>query len=352
MKTLEAMQALMYTEEFNLDVRVVETPQPRADEVLVRVEAAGVCGSDVHGVASRSPRRQPPLIMGHELVGEVVKTGRLAGESLLGAFVAVNPQIPCGRCAACRSGRENICGERQLVGGTRPGGFAEYVSVPTRCVHEIRDIDPAVAVFAEPLATCVHAFALTPVPVAGTVVVIGAGTIGILATQLLTFLGARTLILCDSDENRRNEAAAHAEVVVAPDDLAETVREQTSGRGASMTVDAVGVETARARSLALLEPGGSAVWLGMQSHDTIVPAFDVVVKEQRVQGSFAYTDPEFATALRVLVDGLIKPAISHRSVRIEESADVFDELLRGVPQKTLKSIIRPNWIALSDRQTG
>jgi D-arabinose 1-dehydrogenase-like Zn-dependent alcohol dehydrogenase len=90
----------------------------------------------------------------------------------------------------------------------------------------------------------------------------------------------------------------------------------------------------------------------MQSHDTIVPAFDVVVKEQRVQGSFAYTDPEFATALRVLVDGLIKPAISHRSVRIEESADVFDELLRGVPQKTLKSIIRPNWIALSDRQTG
>jgi L-iditol 2-dehydrogenase len=337
------MRALMYTEEYELDVRSVEAPQIGAEEVLVRVEAAGICGSDVHGVASRSPRRQPPLIMGHEVVGEVVKTGGAAGESLLGAFVAVNPQIPCGRCASCRSGRENICSDRQLIGGTRAGGFAEYVSVPTRCVHQIRDTDPAVAVFAEPLATCVHAFALTPIPVADTVVVIGAGTIGMLATQLLRFLGASRLILCDADENRRRAAGAHAEVVVGPDELAETVRELTSGLGASMTVDAVGVEAARAQSLALLAPGGSAVWLGMHSHDSVVPAFDVVVKEQRVQGAFAYTDPEFATALRLLGGGLFKSAVSHRSLRIEESATALDELVRGVPQTSLKSIIRPGW---------
>src|SRR5438128_10880392 len=119
METAEAMQALMYTEEFNLDVRVVETPQTRAEEVLVRVEAAGICGSDVHGVASRSPRRTPPLIMGHELTGEVVAAGAPPGERLIGTQVAVNPQVPCGDCRSCRSGRENVCARRELIGGTR-----------------------------------------------------------------------------------------------------------------------------------------------------------------------------------------------------------------------------------------
>ena len=336
------MQALVYTEEFDLDVRVVEAPQTRDDEVLVRVEAAGICGSDVHGVASRSPRRQPPLIMGHELAGQVVNAGGPAGESLVGTWVAVNPQIPCGRCPLCRSGRENICGDRQLVGGTRAGGFAEYVAVPTRCVHPIRDTDPAVAVFAEPLATCVHAFTLAPVPVGETVVVIGAGTIGVLATQLLRYMGASTLILCDSDESRRRDARALAEAVVAPDDLAQTVWDLTSGRGASLTVDAVGVETARSQSVTLLKPGGSAVWLGMHSHDAVLPAFDVVVREHRIQGAFAYTDPEFATAVRLLVDGLLVPAVSQRVVRIEDSASVFTDLVQGVPQDSLKSIIRPH----------
>ena len=107
----ETMQALLYMPSYELEVREVPLRSP-GDEVVVRVEAAGICGSDLQGVASRSPRRTPPLIMGHELCGEVVAAGGPAGEPLIGTRVAVNPQVPCGDCLACRSGRENVCARR------------------------------------------------------------------------------------------------------------------------------------------------------------------------------------------------------------------------------------------------
>src|SRR3954452_7255195 len=112
------MRALVYTLERTLDVLEVEQPTPAAGEVLVRVERAGICGSDVQGVATRSPRRAPPLVMGHELVGEVVGAAA-GGERLVGRRVVVNPQVPCGVCLSCRSGLENVCQDRELVGGTR-----------------------------------------------------------------------------------------------------------------------------------------------------------------------------------------------------------------------------------------
>ena len=182
----ETMQALLYLPSYGLEVREVPCPRPDGDEVLVRVEAAGICGSDVHGVASRSPRRTPPLIMGHELTGEVVAAGAPPGERLIGTQVAVNPQVPCGDCRSCRSGRENVCARRELIGGTRSGGFAELVSVPLRCIHPVsRDVPADVAVFCEPLATCVHALRLVPDAFTEVAVVLGAGTIGVLAAQLL-----------------------------------------------------------------------------------------------------------------------------------------------------------------------
>ncbi len=132
------MRALVYTLERTLDVLDVEAPVPAAGEVLIRVERAGICGSDVQGVATRSPRRAPPLIMGHELVGEVTAAATGA-EALVGRRVAVNPQVPCRACLACRSGSENVCQHRELVGGSRPGGFGELVAVPASCVHVIDD---------------------------------------------------------------------------------------------------------------------------------------------------------------------------------------------------------------------
>jgi threonine dehydrogenase-like Zn-dependent dehydrogenase len=339
----ETMEALLYLPSYELEVREVPCPRPNGDEVLVRVEAAGICGSDLHGVASRSPRRTPPLIMGHELTGEVVAAGAPRGEPLIGTRVAVNPQVPCGDCRSCRSGRENVCARRELIGGTRSGGFAELVSVPLRCIHPVsQDVPADLAVFCEPLATCVHALRLVPDSFIEVAAVLGAGTIGVLAAQLLRLAGTRVIVVSEVDEGRRRSAAAYADEVMAPDHLYDTVMDVTGGLGASLSVDAVGSDSTRRESIRVLEPGGIALWLGMHDQDATIPAFDLVVREQCVQGSFAYTNPEFGRALGLLEGALIDPGVSRKSIPLEESADVFRDLLHGVSDGFLKAIVRPS----------
>jgi 2-desacetyl-2-hydroxyethyl bacteriochlorophyllide A dehydrogenase len=332
------MRALVYTEARTLEVLDVPAQPVAAGEVSLRVSAAGICGSDVHGVATRSPRRTPPLIMGHELTGEVVELGDGVPESLLGRQVAVNPQVPCGACTACRSGRENVCQDRALIGGTRPGGFGELVSVPARCLQAMPEgIDPNVAVLAEPLATCVHAVGLLGRAVPRTAVVFGAGTIGVLAAQTLRLIGTEWIAISDVDAGRREGAAGVADVAVPPDQLDGIVA--GVGGGVEITVDAAGTSRARHDSLRLLEPLGTALWLGMHDQESAVPAFDVVVKEQRILGSFAYTNPEFARAVELLASGQLRPAVSSTVFSLDQSAAAFEELLTGSPTRFLKSII-------------
>lgn len=284
----ETMHALLYLPSYDLEVREVGRPIAGADEVVVRVEAAGICGSDLHGVASRSSRREPPLIMGHELCGEVVAAGGPSGELLVGTRVAVNPQVPCGDCLACRSGRENVCVRRDLIGGTRPGGFAELVTVPLRCVHPVSGhLAPDVAVFCEPLATCVHALSFVSDSFVEVAVVLGAGTIGILTAQLLRLAGTHSIVVSEVDAGRRRSAGTVADAVVTPAELYDTVLELTGGLGASLSVDAVGTDGTRHESLRVLQPSGMALWLGMHEQAATIPAFDLVAREQRVQGSFA-----------------------------------------------------------------
>ena len=275
----------------------------------MRVEAAGICGSDLHGVASRSPRRPPPLIMGHELCGEVVAAGGPAGEALVGTRVAVNPQIPCGDCLVCRSGRENICARRELIGGSRPGGFAELVAVPLRCPHPLSsDLDASVAVFCEPLATCVHALRLVPDSLTEVAVVFGAGTIGVLAAQVLRAAGTRSIVVSELDEGRR-QAARRSRTMSSRRTRSSASSIELTGRlGADLSIDAVGSDDTRRDSMRVLQPGGIAVWLGMNEQGAEIPAFDLVVREQRVQGSFAYTNLEFGRALGLLESGLVVPA--------------------------------------------
>lgn len=339
----KTMRALLYSTSYELEVCEVPSPQPGVNEVVVRVEAAGICGSDLQGVASRSPRRAPPLIMGHELSGQVVAAGGPAGESLIGTRVAVNPQIPCGDCLACRSGRENVCARRELIGGTRSGGFAELVSVPLRCVHPVSAaLAPDVAVFCEPLATCVHALRLVPDSLTEVAAVLGAGTIGILAAQLLRLAGTRVIVVSEVDESRRRSAATMADAAVASEDLYDTVMELSRGLGASLSIDAVGSDGTRRESIRVLQPGGLAVWLGMHEQSATIPAFDVVVREHCVQGSFAYTNPEFGRALGLLEAGLFDPGVTRRSFPLEESGDVFRQLLEGSSVGFLKAVVRPS----------
>jgi threonine dehydrogenase-like Zn-dependent dehydrogenase len=282
--------------------------------------------------------------MGHELAGTVVETGPGVNPDLVGARVAVNPQVPCGVCLLCRSGRENVCADRELVGGTRPGGFAEHVSVPARCVHALSgDLPVEAAVLAEPLATCVHGFRLAESAgvLPGCVAVLGAGPIGLLAAQVARRAGAHRLLVSETDPERRRWAGAVANVVTSPDGLDDAVREATDGRGADLVVDAVGLDVTRADSVRLLVRGGVALWLGMHDQESTVPAFDAVVKEQRVQGSFAYTNADFARAVELLERDAAAFALPVSSCPLGDGADVFGRLLEGRSEGMLKAVLVP-----------
>jgi threonine dehydrogenase-like Zn-dependent dehydrogenase len=170
--------------------------------------------------------------------------------------------------------------------------------------------------------------------------VLGAGTIGVLAAQVLRSAGTRSIVVSEIDEGRR-ASAPPVEAVVAPADLHETVMELTHGRGADLVVDAVGTDDTRRESLRALRSGGAAIWLGMHEHSSTLDGFDLVVREQRVQGSFAYTDPEFGSALGLLEGGLIDPLVSRRAVPLEESGNVFRRLLHGDAEGVLKAIVTP-----------
>ena len=329
------MRALVYTLERTLDVLEVDAPSPGEREVLIRVERAGICGSDVQGVATRSPRRAPPLIMGHELVGQVVDAGS-GSEHLVGSRVAVNPQVPCGVCRSCRSGSENICQDRELVGGTRPGGFGELVAVPARCVHVVdAGLDAEVAVLAEPVATCIHAFRLSPLALPGTVVVLGAGTIGMLTAIVARLHGAGRVVISETSEERRSWAAPLADEVVEPGGL------EQAAAGADLVVDAVGSDSTRAASVSLLRPGGCAIWLGMHDAEATIPAFDLVVREQSVLGSFAYTNPEFARAVELLAEHPHAFRLPTLTCSLEEGAGVFEELVAGMTGHFVKASVTP-----------
>jgi len=197
-------------------------------------------------------------------------------------------------------------------------------------------------VFCEPLATCVHALRLVPDSFPEAAVVLGAGTIGVLAAQLLRLAGTRVIVVSEVDEGRRRSSSgAAADAVVAPEELYDTVLKLTGGLGASLSVDAVGTDGTRRESIRVLQPGGVALWLGMHEQDATIPAFDLVVREQRVQGSFAYTNPEFGRALGLLEGGLIDPGVSRKSFPLEESGDVFRQLLQGSSDGFLKAIVCP-----------
>ena len=197
--------------------------------------------------------------------------------------------------------------------------------MPVRCVHVVDDgLDADVAVLAEPLATCVHAFRLSPLALPGTVVVLGAGPIGMLAAVVARLLGAGRIVVSETSEERRAWAAPLADAVVEPDGLEDAV-----GGRVDLVVDAVGADATRAASVTLLRPGGCALWLGMHDTEATIPAFDLVVREQTIRGVFAYTDADFARAVELLAEQPDAFRVPTRTCSLEEGAVVFGELVAG-----------------------
>jgi len=201
------MKALVYTAPNEVVYRDAPPPSRAERDVLIRIEAVGICGSDMHAYHGHDPRRVPPLILGHEVAGVIVE-GPGAGRR-----VTVNPLITCGACEYCRQGRDNLCAKRTMIGMTRPGGFAEFVSTAAASVIDLPPgMEARHAALTEPAATALHAIHLAARALArplaeGRVLVLGGGAIGMLATLLLEHQGVRDVSVGEVNALRRRSLA-------------------------------------------------------------------------------------------------------------------------------------------------
>src|ERR1017187_4222516 len=243
------MDALLLKQYMDLEMVQMPVPEIGPDDVLVRVRACGICGSDVHGLDGATGRRIPPLVMGHEAAGEVAQTGANVRDLSPGDRVTFDSTIYCGQCFFCARGDINLCDNRQVLGVSpgeyrRHGAFAEYVAVPRRIMYRLPDnLTYEHAALIEAVSVAVHAVNLTPLGMGANAVVVGSGMIGLLAIQALRAAGCTRVVAVDPEESRLKVArqlGATETINPKTEDAAAAVRELTGGRGADVALECVG----------------------------------------------------------------------------------------------------------------
>ncbi len=312
-------------------------PRPEPGQVVVQVSRVGICGSDLHGYLGKSKIRVPPLIMGHEFTGHIVEA---ASGFRQGQRVVVQPLVSCGECRYCRSGRSEICLQRKVLGAHLPGAFADQVAAPADNVYPLPDdLSLSTGALVEPLANAVHMISLARESLFGDVVVIGAGTLGLLTLQAALLAGAQRAIVADTDDGRLAVArslGASATVNPRADDLVAAVRDITGG-GADVVVDAVGHSVTRQQAVACCANGGTAILLGLADVETSLNCLDITNRQVRVQGSYGSNDSDFRAALRLLTSGRIDTASWVSEMPLRDGARAFQRLTDS-PQGLVKVV--------------
>jgi L-iditol 2-dehydrogenase len=339
------VKALRYPAWDVLEIATVDDPIPAPGEAVLQVAAVGICGSELEAVANRSPRRTPPLVMGHEFCGQVIAVAPDVTEVKIGDSVVASSLIPCGHCAACRSGAIHLCPERGIFGMNRPGAFAERVAVPARVLLPLPErVSPLQGALVEPLANGVHVWSRLAVKFPETVVVIGCGAIGLLALQVARAGGALRLVAVDtSDARLRMAHAVGAEPLFNPnrDAVVSEIRAFTRGRGADVIIDAAGTPATRRTAVDAVRPGGEVVWIGTHGDATELSGRDVVLGERRISGSYAVTYDDLATAVALFAHGRIDIEPWTRPFPLDEGARVFRQLLTAPPAEYAKAVLLP-----------
>jgi L-iditol 2-dehydrogenase len=310
-------------------MELVEAARPAAGarEVLVRVEAAGICGSDRHMFRGEYPTALP-VILGHEFCGIVEAVGSEVTRLVPGQRVTADPNIACGHCAACRMGRVNLSANLQAIGVTRDGGFAEYVAIPeAQAIVLPASLDPLHGAFSEPLACCLHGLDVARIRPGDAVAVLGGGVIGLLMVQLARLAGATTVVLSTRQAPRRALArsmGASAAVDPGEGSGAEAIRAVVPG-GVDVALECAGVPETLAGSLGAVRHGGSVVLFGVMAKGRRmeIEPWDLLVREVRLEP--AYLNPHtHGRAAAMIAAGVLtlEPLIS----RVVGIGDVPGEL--------------------------
>jgi len=345
------MKALLLTAPSKLELVDFPEPNPAADEVVVRIRACGICGSDIHGWDGSTGRRRTPLIMGHEASGEIVATGPRVKAWRAGDRVTFDSTISCGTCRFCASGQINLCENRRVVGVSpveykQHGAFAERLALPDRILYRLPDNLPfEQAAMVEPVSIAVHAVQRTKIAPGSTAVVIGSGMIGLLVIQALRWAGATQVVAVDLADNRlelaRKLGATHT-VNSGRADVAAEVARITGGLGADTAFEVVGFTPTVNLAIAVLKRGGTCVLVGNLSPQTQdFPLQAVVTKEITLLGSCASAG-EYPLCLDLIARGVIdvRPMIE-TVAPLADGATWFEKLSARDGGKYMKVILQP-----------
>jgi len=347
------MQALVLTAPGEVQNQRMAVPgQPKGDQVLLKVVRAGVCGSELEAIHTKSARRVPPLIMGHEFSGRIEALGPDAEAAgwKLGERVAPNPLVACGRCRACARGLTNACPNRTLDGLHHHGGHAELALVRAQQLHRLPDtLTDDAAAAAEPVAVAIHALRLLEgmAVLPQAMVIFGAGTIGLLALQAASMSGATQVVVLDVDPYRLEVARRLGATVTldprTPEGSLEglyRLGQDLTGDGFDAAIDAVGRSDVRASALHSVRPGGAVVWVGQAEEEITVNGGDVVRSERRIQGSYAYNAGDFGSALALLAAGKIDVTSWSQTYPLSTSSALIGRLLEH-KEPAIKAILDP-----------
>jgi|SRR5690554_2688345 len=342
------MKALVYKGPKELELMDYAVPIRKDGEVLIKVKACGICGSDFEGYLGKTGRRIAPMVMGHEFAGEVVETAE-SSDFKAGERVVVHPKFYCGECDYCRNGLTNICPSAEFLGVMdKDGGFAEYLSAPERFVFKFDDcIDYTEASMVEPLAVAYRATTKIDeelIRKANHIMVIGAGTIGALVLQVLKLKGAKHVIVSDLSNFRLERAKEMgADEVINPGtvEFKAEIAKMTGGKMVDYAFEAVGVSATAAQSLEALKIGGTVVWVGNAQKIIETNMQKIVTTELTIKGTYIYTEDDFLKCLKLVEEKKIDfaPLISIET-GLENGVDMFKRLTENKDGKLIKIILK------------
>src|SRR3954454_8767680 len=308
------MKSLLLKEYLQLELADFPQPQPGSGEVLIRVAACGICGSDVHGYDGASGRRIPPIVMGHEAAGVVAAIGEGVTRFNPGDRVTFDSTVYCGECAFCRRGEVNLCDRREVIGVScgeyrRHGAFAESIVVPERILYHLPEsMSFPEAAMLEAVSVALHAVRVTGDMKGQTALVIGAGMIGLLTMQAARAAGAARVLIADIDATRLNLARSlgvDEALNVSGPDLTRAILERTEGFGADVVLEAVGRNETIATAIDCVRKGGTVTLIGNITPKVEIHLQKVVSRQIRLQGSAA-SSGEYPEAIDLIANGEIK----------------------------------------------
>ena len=322
------MKALVYTQPN--EVQLLDRPAPTLDagEVILKIEAVGICGSDMHAYHGHDPRRKPGLVLGHEFCGVVVESASPSYSK--GTRVTGNPLITCGTCDYCVQGRNNLCVNRTMVGMTRPGAFAELMSIPAASLIDMpQDMSAVHAAVTEPGATALHAINLSmralvrPVQECRTLI-LGGGAIGMLSALLLKNYGCGDVTVAEVNPLRREQLAQHAQVkTYNPKDT------QPADNNFDFVMDAVGSKITRNTALAVVKAGGVVMHIGLQDWASEIDMRRLTLAEITLLGTYTYTTADLRATVAAIHRGAFGDLAWLDARSLADGAQAFADLDHG-----------------------